>query len=40
LSGGDTLLKAGDSVTITRAALGSFQMKVPSGRSAKVRRIR
>jgi hypothetical protein len=40
LSGGDTLLKAGDSVTITRAALGSFQMKVPSGRSTKVRRIR
>jgi hypothetical protein len=39
LSGGDTLLKAGDSVTITRAALGSFQMSVPSGRSTKVRRI-
>jgi hypothetical protein len=39
LSGGDTLLKVGDSVTIDRAALGSFQMKVPSGRSAKVRRI-
>jgi hypothetical protein len=39
LSGGDTLLKAGDSVTINRAALGSFQMKVPSGRSAKVRRV-
>lgn len=39
LSGGDTLLKTGDSVTINRAALGSFQMKVPSGRSAKVRRI-
>jgi hypothetical protein len=39
LSGGDTLLKVGDSVTIDRAALGSFQMKMPSGRSAKVRRI-
>jgi hypothetical protein len=39
LSGSDTLLKAGDGVTITRAALGSFQMKVPSGRTAKVRRI-
>jgi hypothetical protein len=39
LSGGDTLLKAGDSVTINRAALGSFQMKVPSGRTAKVRRV-
>jgi hypothetical protein len=39
LSGGDTLLKPGDSVTITRAALGSFQMKVPSGRAAKVRRV-
>jgi hypothetical protein len=39
LSGTDTLLKVGDNVTITRAALGSFQMKVPTGRSAKVRRI-
>ena len=39
LSGGETLLKAGDSVTINRAALGSFQMKVPSGRAAKVRRV-
>jgi hypothetical protein len=39
LSGGDTMLKAGDTVTIERAALGSFQMKVPSGRSTKVRRI-
>ena len=39
LSGGDTLLRAGDPVTINRAALGSFQMLVPSGRSAKVKRI-
>ena len=40
LSGGDTLLKAGDAVTVNRAALGSFQMAVPSGRTVKVRRIR
>lgn len=38
LSGGTLLLKVGDEVEITRAALGSFQMKVPSGRSAKVKR--
>lgn len=39
LSGGDTLLKKGDAVTVTRGALGSFQMNVPSGRTVKVRRI-
>ena len=39
LSGGDPLLKAGDTVTISRGALGSFQMRAPSGRMAKVRRI-
>ena len=39
LSSGETLLRVGDPVTINRAALGSFQMLVPSGRSAKVRRI-
>jgi len=39
ISGTDPLLKKGDAVTINRAALGSFQMIMPSGRSAKVRRI-
>ena len=40
LSGGQLLLKLGDEVSINRAALGSFQMKVPTGRSAKVKRVR
>lgn len=40
LSGGVLLLKVGDDVEIDRAALGSFQMKVPSGRSGKVKRVR
>jgi hypothetical protein len=40
ISGGQLLLKAGDEVEINRAALGSFQMKVPSGRSGKVKRVR
>jgi hypothetical protein len=39
ISGVEPLLKKGDSVTINRAALGSFQMVMPTGRSAKVRRI-
>lgn len=39
ISGTDPLLKKGDAVTIHRAALGSFQMVMPSGRSAKVRRV-
>jgi hypothetical protein len=39
LSGGMLLLKVGDEVEITRAALGSFQIKVPSGRTGKVKRI-
>lgn len=39
LSGSNTLLKKGDAVTVTRGALGSFQMSVPSGRTVKVRRI-
>ena len=39
LSGSELLLKVGDPVTINRAALGSFQMVMPSGRSAKVRRV-
>lgn len=40
ISGGQLLLQIGDEVTINRAALGSFQMIVPSGRSAKVKRAR
>jgi hypothetical protein len=40
LSGGVLLLRVGDDVEINRAALGSFQMKVPSGRSGKVKRVR
>jgi hypothetical protein len=40
ISGGPMLLKAGDEVEINRAALGSFQMIVPSGRSGKVKRVR
>lgn len=40
LSSGDVLLRVGDSVTINRAVLGTFQMVVPSGRSAKVKRTR
>jgi hypothetical protein len=40
LSGGQLLLKVGDDVEINRAALGSFQMKVPSGRSGKMKRVR
>ncbi len=39
LSGGTLLLQVGDEVEITRAALGSFQIKVPSGRTGKVKRI-
>jgi hypothetical protein len=40
LSGGQLLLKVGDEVEINRAALGSFQMKVPSGRTGKMKRVR
>src|SRR5689334_14777936 len=40
LSGGQLLIKVGDDVEINRAALGSFQMKVPSGRSGKMKRVR
>jgi hypothetical protein len=40
ISGNDPLLKTGDAVTINRAALGSFQMVMPTGRSAKVRRVK
>jgi len=41
ISGSATLLlKAGDVVVIRRAALGSFQLATPNGRSAKVKRVR
>jgi hypothetical protein len=40
ISGGSLLLRVGDEVEINRAALGSFQMIVPSGRSGKVKRVR
>jgi hypothetical protein len=40
LSGGQLLIKVGDEVQINRAALGSFQMLVPTGRSGKVKRVR
>lgn len=40
ISGNQMLLKVGDEVTINRAALGSFQMFVPSGRNGKVKRVR
>jgi hypothetical protein len=33
-------LKAGDEVTISRAALGSFMMSVPNGRPLRVRRVK
>jgi hypothetical protein len=33
-------LKAGDEVTINRAALGSFMMSVPNGRPFRVRRVK
>jgi hypothetical protein len=33
-------LKAGDEVTISRAALGSFVMSVPNGRPLRVRRVK
>jgi hypothetical protein len=39
ISGFDLLIKRGDAVTINRAALGSFQLVMPNGRSAKVRRV-
>ena len=40
ISGSATLLlKAGDPVVIRRAAMGSFQLSTPNGRSAKVKRL-
>ncbi|MEJ0086580.1 MAG: hypothetical protein WDO72_12910 [Pseudomonadota bacterium] len=41
ISGSATLLlKIGDAVVIRRAALGSFQLSTPNGRTAKVKRVR
>ena len=40
LDGADPLLANGDSVTIKRAALGSFLMTTPSGRTHSVHRLR
>ena len=40
LDSADPLLAAGDAVTIRRAALGSFLMSTPTGRTHRVRRLR
>jgi hypothetical protein len=40
LDGSDPLLAGGDAVTIKRAALGSFVMTTPSGRTHRVKRLR
>jgi len=41
ISGSATLLlKVGDPVVIRRAALGSFQLATPNGRTGKVKRVR
>ena len=40
LDGADPLLANGDSVAIKRAALGSFLMTTPNGRTHRVRRLR
>jgi hypothetical protein len=40
LAGSDALLVNGDSVTIKRAALGSYMLTTPSGRMHRVRRLR
>ncbi len=37
---GDLLAKPGDTVVVSRALLGSFWMRVPSGRGCKVTRLR
>jgi hypothetical protein len=37
---GDLLAKPGDAVVVSRALLGSFWMRVPSGRGCKVTRLR
>lgn len=40
LHDGDPLLATGDTVTIRRAALGSFLLQTPSGRTLRARRLR
>jgi hypothetical protein len=40
LDGSDALLASGNSVTIKRAALGSYVLTTPSGRTHRVRRLR
>lgn len=40
IDGRSLLLEAGDAVKISRGALGSFRLTTPSGRSARVRRVR
>ncbi len=40
LDDADPLLAVGDTVTITRAALGSFLLQTPTSRSHRVRRLR
>jgi hypothetical protein len=40
LDGSDALLSSGDSVTIKRAAMGSYVLTTPSGRTHRVRRLR
>jgi hypothetical protein len=40
LDGSDALLADGDSVTIKRAALGSYLLTTPAGRTHRVRRLR
>jgi hypothetical protein len=39
LDDADPLLTVGETVTITRAALGSYLMKTPSQRTHRVRRL-
>lgn len=39
ITGEDLLLKAGDTVTISKGWLGSYTLTVPSGRACKIRRI-
>jgi len=40
LAGSDALLAKGDSVTIRRAALGSYFLTTPAGREHRVKRVR
>jgi hypothetical protein len=40
LAGSDALLASGDSVTIKRAAFGSYILTTPAGRTHRVRRLR